>query len=80
MARKKEEGFVENGGGEFPYDHVLGREEVAGIASIQGNAPFGSTLGSGEREAVSIFFTIAITPAGLLFTSPVSTFRSADMC
>ncbi len=25
VAREKVEGFVENGGGEFAYDHVLGR-------------------------------------------------------
>ncbi len=55
VAREESEGFVENGGGQFAYDHVLRREGVAGIACIQGNAPFGSTLGSGEREAVYIF-------------------------
>ena len=38
-----------------------GGEGVAGIASSQGNAPFGSTLGSGEREVVSFFSTIFIT-------------------
>ena len=70
VARKKAEGFVENGGG----------EGVAGMASIQGNAPFRSTLGSGEREAVYIFSTIAIISAGLLVTSPVSGSRSADRC
>ncbi len=57
-----------------------GGEGVDEMASIQGNAPFGSTLGPGEREAVSIFSTIAIISAGLLVTSPVSGSRSADRC
>ncbi len=53
---------------------------MVGIAFIQGNAPFGSTLGSGEKKAVSIFSTIAITSAGLLVMSPVSGSRSAFRC
>ena len=57
-----------------------GGEGVAGISFIQGNAPFGSTMGSGEREAVSIFSTTAIAFAGLLVTSPVSGSRSAARC
>ena len=57
-----------------------GGKGVAGIASIQGNAPFGSTLVSGESEAVSIFSTIAITSTELLIMSPVSGSQSADMC
>ena len=48
------------------------------MASIHGNAPFGSTLGSGEREAVSLFSTIAITSMGLLVMSHVPGSRSAD--
>ncbi len=50
------------------------------IASSQGNAPLGSILGLGESITVSIFSTIAITSAGLFVISPVSGFRSADMC
>ncbi len=57
-----------------------GGEGVAGITIIQGNAPFGSTLRSGERESVYIFSTIAITSAGLLVMSPVSGSRSAVRC
>ncbi len=50
---------------------------MAGIAFIRGNAPFGSTLGSGEREAVSIFSTITMTSAGLLVMRTVSGTQSA---
>ncbi len=41
VAREESKSFVENGGGKFAYDHVLLGEGVAGIAFIQGNAPFG---------------------------------------
>ncbi len=53
---------------------------MAEIAFIQGNVPFGSTLGSGEREVVYIFSTIAITSAGLLVMSLVSGSRSVIRC
>ena len=71
---------LKTAGVSLPMIMCWGGEGVAGIASIQGNAPFGSTLGSGEREAVSIFSTIAITSVGLLVVSPVSGSRSADKC
>lgn len=50
---------------------------VAGIDFAHGNSPLGSILGSGEREAVSIFSTIAMTSAGLQVICPVSGSRSA---
>ena len=80
VAREEAEGFVKNGGVSLPMIMCWGGEGVAGMASIQGNAPFGLTLGSGEREPVSIFPAIAITSAGLLVMRPVSGSRSADRC
>ena len=83
VARKKAKGFVENGGGEFAYDHVLGRRRGSWNSvhprerAVRVDT---GSRGSGEREAVSIFFTIAITSAGLLVMSPVSGSRSADRC
>jgi hypothetical protein len=59
---------------------VLGKERGGWNCVYPRDAPFGSTLGSGEREAVYIFSTIATTSAGLLVTSPVSGSRSADRC
>ncbi len=53
---------------------------MARIAFIQGSAPFGSTSGSGERKAVSVFSTIAIISAGLFVMSPVSGSRRAARC
>jgi hypothetical protein len=64
----------------LPMIMCWGGEEVPRIALIQGNTPLGSTLGSGEREAVSIFYTIAIASAGLFVMSPVSGSRRTMRC
>ncbi len=54
VTRELAKGFIEHGGGEFAYDHVLGGERLAGVASSQENAPLGSILESGKRDEVSI--------------------------
>ena len=64
----------------LPMIMCWGGEGVAWIAAIQGNAPFGSTMGYGEREAVSILSTIATTSVGLLVMSPMSGSRIVDRC
>ena len=79
VARQKAESFVENGGCEFAYDHVFGRGGCSRDCVYPGS-PFGSILGSGERETISIFSTIAITSMGLFVVSLVSGSRSADRC
>jgi hypothetical protein len=51
---------------------------LVGMAFSQGNAPLGSIKGLGERAAVSILSTIAITCLGILVMIPVSGSRSAE--
>jgi hypothetical protein len=77
---KSRRASLKTAGVSLPMIICWGGEAVAGIAYSHGNAPLGSTLGPGEREAVYVFSTIAITSAGLLVMIPVSGSRSAYMC
>ena len=80
VAREEAEAFVENGGGEFAYDHVLGRRRGSWNGVYPRERAVRVDTGVGREGGGFYFFTIAIISAGLLVMSPVSGSRSADMC